>query len=65
MIPRKGVCPKCGSGSIRYDNYTPYAQQGAVFESMWYDCTCEDCGTEFEEHYNILFNEQMITTKGD
>lgn len=50
---KKGICPYCGSknidrlGSDWNSNYTKF----------WYDCTCDDCESNWEEHYDVIFKK--------
>lgn len=46
----EGYCPKCGSANVNWhdsdlqDNFIVYR------------ATCEDCDTEFQEEYKLVYN---------
>ena len=46
-----GTCPNCGLQSISYsDVFTSRFSNG-----LWYNATCNNCGTTYEEWYDIKF----------
>lgn len=50
----RGCCPKCGSDNLSYEDTT--------FEGdcMGYEFTCEDCGSEGIEWYDLHYTESII-----
>lgn len=46
----QGVCPYCGGISLVYDAFEMEDAQAGSFLT-----TCEDCGKEFQECYNLNF----------
>lgn len=54
-IQEMGKCPKCGSTNIDYDAIEVQDNQ------VYYPCTCENCGAEFEEWYNLEYSESVLT----
>lgn len=55
IIQEMGKCPKCGSTNIDYDAIEVQDNQ------VYYPCTCENCGAEFEEWYNLEYSESVLT----
>lgn len=45
----QGHCPHCNGRNIDYGSLELDA------EMAYYPCTCEDCGTEFNEWYSLTF----------
>ena len=52
-----GVCPKCGSEAIDYDGFD--------IDGVYYNARCEECGCEFQECYELKFQENVITNGED
>lgn len=48
-----GICPKCGSEAIDYGSFD--------IGGAYYEATCEGCGCEFQECYELKFVENIIT----
>lgn len=48
----RGVCPYCGGENIDYDSLE---LEG---ESLYFPATCNDCGNEFNEWYDLEFSGQ-------
>lgn len=46
----QGTCPHCNGYNIEYGSLEFEDDQMA-----YYPCTCEDCGTEFNEWYELNF----------
>lgn len=49
-----GRCPKCGSDELTYGNTE------LIGECMGYEFTCESCGAEGTEWYNLTYTESII-----
>lgn len=50
----EGKCPRCGSESITYSELIP------IGEVILYPATCDDCGCDFSEYYDLVFSTQLI-----
>lgn len=48
-----GKCPKCGSENRTHED-TEFTISCVVFE-----CTCNDCGTEYHEWYKMKYIETI------
>ena len=46
-----GTCPYCGSDS--YD----HEERNYSGDTLFYDCTCNDCGKVFNETYFLAYQE--------
>lgn len=46
----EGKCPYCGSEDITYGSLE---LEGS---NIYYPATCDDCGTEYQEHYTVQFH---------
>ena len=51
----QGRCPNCGGYNIDYD-----VLELIDGESVYYPCTCMDCGTNFKEYYTLKFDENIV-----
>lgn len=52
----QGVCPVCNSENLKYDRY------GSIHgDLISYDWTCEDCGSQGTEWYELTFSNHHIT----
>lgn len=49
----RGKCPKCGSENLEWGN-TKLAGK-----SLGYEFTCNDCGCEATEWYNLTYSETV------
>jgi predicted RNA-binding Zn-ribbon protein involved in translation (DUF1610 family) len=49
----QGECPNCGSQEVTYGDST---LEG---ESVGYEFTCDKCGKEFVEWYNLTYVETV------
>jgi len=63
----QGVCPYCGSVDVDYG-----AIEYEDDEMLYYPATCNECGREFEEWYNLSFSGHnvgngcdIVTNDGD
>jgi hypothetical protein len=45
-----GICPRCDGDSITYGTGEPED------DGFFYYATCDDCGLEFKEYYNMIFD---------
>ena len=52
-----GECPYCGSENI------DYACSQILDETLRYPGTCDDCGGEFNEDYDIIYGETNYVLK--
>ena len=57
-----GVCPKCGSCDVAMDDGQPIYEM--VDEDREFSFTCEDCGTQFVEHFRFEFMDAKIKEGG-
>ena len=48
-----GKCPKCGSENLEWGNTELYS------ESLGYEFTCNDCGCEATEWYDLTYSETI------
>lgn len=49
MEQRQGICPICGSENLTYGTID------VTDMGVFYPTFCEDCGADFEEHYDLSF----------
>lgn len=49
MAQMQGTCPICNSTNLTYGTIE------ITDVGVFYPATCEDCGADFEEHYNLSF----------
>lgn len=49
MKQEQGICPVCGSENLSYGVID------VTDVGVFYPATCEDCGANFEEHYDLTF----------
>ena len=45
----QGICPKCHSENVDYDSIELDGN------TAYYPCTCQECGTTWNECYNLDF----------
>ena len=57
---KEGDCPGCNSNMIEY-----VAGPDSSDNEMWYECYCEDCGTEFYEIFEVTYLRTDIIGKRD
>lgn len=50
---KMGVCPKCGSTNLDYENFEIFDD-----DTGYFPVTCKDCFTYFEETYRLQFVSQ-------
>lgn len=50
---KRAICPYCGSKNIDIlnDNWN------SNYTKLWYDCSCNDCNNNWEEHYDVVFKK--------
>ena len=46
-----GICPECGSNDLYFGASEPEG------ESIFYEFTCNKCGIEGREYYNLTYSE--------
>ena len=51
----QGRCPKCKSFDVEYTYTDDYSSDGRV-----YSFTCQECGCEAHEHYELRYVETII-----
>lgn len=49
LIVKECTCPVCGSSKVDYD-YPEFND-----DVMSYSCTCQDCYTEWNEYFTLIF----------
>jgi hypothetical protein len=55
LIQEQGKCPRCGSDDL------DYGCQKIMGESLGYDFSCNNCGTEGVEWYDLVYSETSTT----
>lgn len=53
-MSKPGQCSVCDSKNVSYDGTK------IVDESMGYEITCDDCGAEGIEWYNLIYSETSM-----
>ena len=48
-----GICPHCESENVEYGN------SRLEGDSMGYEMTCQNCGKEFIEWYDLVYSETV------
>ena len=54
FIQEQGKCPKCGSDDV------DYGDSNIDGETISYELTCNKCGCQAEEYYNLNYSETII-----
>lgn len=50
----RGCCPKCGSDNLTYEDTQLEA------DMLGYEFTCDECGAEGTEWYELVYTESII-----
>ena len=57
FMHRQGVCPKCNSSNLNYND------SGVEDEQFYYGWDCADCEASGKEWYALIFEEHTVETK--
>lgn len=53
-----GICPQCGRANLEWEASYPE-------DNMYcYEFTCQDCGAEGKEWYELMYEKTIVTNTG-